>query len=147
MPGVLIRLNHIPAIGRPHRYHGCVGPHRRSNLLCVVRNQLRGLRCREVAVGVIAAVGISGQPCHPVGGKQPQRIPPLRAPRVGYLAAFKDDVIDGPVGEAAAHRESAMAAAQHDGGCLEYLRPLASGGVDSDVGWVGEDVEDRGMLL
>jgi hypothetical protein len=32
-------------------------------------------------------------------------------------------VIDGPVGETAAHRESAMAAAQHDGGCLEYRRP------------------------
>ena len=57
MPGVLIGLHHIPALDRPHRYHGGVGPHRRRDVLRVVRDQLRCLRCGEVAVGVIAAVG------------------------------------------------------------------------------------------
>ena len=101
----------------------------------------RRSRChRPAGIAVLAArVAVADRYSH---GSFP-RVP---EPHRGDLAAFKDDVIDGPVGEAAAHRESAMAAAQHDGGCLEYLRPPASRDVDNDVAWV-KDVEDRGMLL
>src|SRR5262249_48082469 len=74
------------------------------------------LPCAEVAVRVVTAVPIAGQPGHPVGGEQPQRVPPLRAPRVRHLCAFEDDVVDRTGGEAVADGQPAVAGTDDHGG-------------------------------
>jgi hypothetical protein len=150
-PGVLVGLDHVPTAGVPHGCHGGVGTHRRRGLLRVLLDELHDVGCGKVAVGVVAEVGVTRQPGHPIGGEQPQRVPPLGAPGVRYLTAFQDDVVDGTVGKAATHGQSAVSGTHHDGGCLQHDGSPASrrvsGQLDGDVGGVGEDVVDRRALL
>jgi hypothetical protein len=44
----------------------------------------------------------------PVGCEEPQRIPPLTAPRIRDLATLEHDVVDGAIGEEAARREAGV---------------------------------------
>lgn len=98
MPQVLVGLHQVSTIGLPHRHHGGVGAHGRRRLLGVALNQLDDVGSGEVAIGVVASVGVTRKPGHPVGGEQAQRIPPLRAPGVRYLTAFQYDMVDRTVG-------------------------------------------------
>ena len=56
---VLVGLHHLPAFGLPHRCHGGVRSHRRRRLLGVARDQLHDVGSREVAVRVVAALGVT----------------------------------------------------------------------------------------
>ena len=64
-------------------------------------------------VGIAGFVSETRESRLPVRSEQGERVPPLRPPGVGNVAAFEHDVVDGPVGHALAHREPVVATA-HD---------------------------------
>lgn len=67
-----------------------------------------GLVLGHEAVLVRAVVAVAGQPGHPIGREQPERIPTFGAPRLRHLSPLDDDVLDAPAGEGVAHRQARL---------------------------------------
>ena len=85
----------------------------------------------HVAVGARSLVAPAREPGGPVGCQEPQRLPAMAPPTLGDAAALEHDVVDVGVGEAAAHGETGLAGADHEGvggghwGLLAGVRPAA----------------------
>ena len=69
----------------------------------------------HVAVGVWTLVAPAGEPRGPVGGQEPERLPPMAPPALGDTAPLEHDVVDVGVGQAAARGETGLAGADHEG--------------------------------
>ena len=87
-----------PSSARPDRGDLGVRLHRRVDRVGVGGDVVDHLGHRHVAVGIVALVAVAGQAAQPVGREQAQRIPALRPPGVGDLAALEHDVIDRALG-------------------------------------------------
>ena len=83
---------------------------------------------RHVAVRLGTLVGEAREPALPVGGEQPERVPPLGLPRVRHLAALQHDVVDGTGGQPLAHRQTGMTATDDDRRDVACHGRPASGG-------------------
>ena len=73
---------------------------------------------------IVPRVAVAGKPALPVRGQQPERIPPLRLPRVRHLAPLEDHVVDRAVGEAPTHGESGVPGPEYDGGGSHGFLPV-----------------------
>ena len=118
VPVAPVRAHHVTVIVESDRIDRGVGFDRGGYDLGVAVEEGDGFGHVPVAVRVVALIVESGQPALPVGGQQAERIPALGAPRVGHRAALEDDMVDGALGQAAAHGEPRLAGADDDGGDL-----------------------------
>ena len=116
LPGALVGGHLVALASRAHRTHRGVGPHRGRYRLGVALDEGDGLGHRAEAVGIVALIAVAGQPALPVGREQAQRVPPLRLPRVGHLAALEDHMVDRALREAPAHGQPGMAGPDDNGG-------------------------------
>src|SRR6185437_13895088 len=80
-------------------------------------------RCGHVAVWVGAGVGPGGEPAHPAGGEQPQRIPAGAAPPFGDPSPLHHDMVGALPGQAAADRQPGLAG-PHDHGLHRAHGPV-----------------------
>ena len=127
-PGALVGDHVEASTTRPHVLDGDVRTDRRPETLPVGTEQRDRLVLGHEAIRVRAVVTMAGQSGHPVRGQQPERVPPLGAPRVGHLPPVEDDVVDPPPGEVVAHRQSGLAGADHhDWRSHHVLRPPRPG--------------------
>ena len=122
-PRLLVGLDDVPVVGAAHGGDRRVRLDGRRGLLRVALDERGDLRSGHVAVRVVAAVGVAGQPAHPVGREQAERVPALRTPRARHLAAFEHDVVDAALGEVAAHGQPAVARTDDDGGHPQHGTP------------------------
>jgi hypothetical protein len=116
LPVAPIRAHQISGIGAAHRRDCRVGLQRSRDRFRVALDEIDDFGNRAIAIGIAAVVAVAGQPALPVRRQQAQRVPALRPPRVGDLAALHDHVIDGAIGEAAAHGQAGMSCANDDCG-------------------------------
>ena len=114
LPFALVGGDAVAAVATTHRRHRRTGLDRGGDVLGVAGDEVDDLWHRHEPVGVVTLIGVAGEPALPVGREQAQRIPPLRPPRVGDLAALDHHVVDGALGKAAAHRQPAMAGPDDD---------------------------------
>ena len=66
----------------------------------------------EVAVGVVAVVGVAGQVDGPVGGDQAEAVP-ASAPGLRNPSALEDDVVDARVGQLMADGQAGLPGPDH----------------------------------
>jgi hypothetical protein len=75
---------------------------------------------RHEPVWVVAGVVVAWQPGLPVWGEQPKARPALGPPRVRHLTALQDDMVDGALGEAAAHGQAGVPGTDDNGRGLHH---------------------------
>jgi len=129
--------------------HGRGGPDRRADETGVAGEGGDDVGDGHESVGVIAGVGVAGEPGLPVRGEQPQAGPALGPPRVRHLTALEHDVVDRALSEAAAHGQAGMAGTDDNGRGLHHagVRSVAVRPARRAPWSGGHDVEDRRALL
>ena len=114
-PGRVRGRHDEPLVGRRERRRRRCAPRRGvegGGVVGEVGDQLGG---GHEAVGVGALVRPAGQAAGPVGGQEAEGLPAVAPPPLGQAAALEHDVVDGGVGEAAAHGEAGLAGADDEG--------------------------------
>ena len=112
LPGSLVRVDLVPVRAPLDPLDGGAGADRRP--VGVPLQVVDDLGHGHVAVGVGSLVGLAGQPGLPAGGQKAQRVPPLGAPALGHPSPLEDHVVDAPLGQAVAHRQARLPAADDD---------------------------------
>ena len=107
-PRSLVGLDAIAIVGRAHPGDRRVGPHGCSDRGRVVADRPDDLGHGHVAVRVAGDLRGAGEGSVPRRREQPQRVPALGSPRVGHLTALEHDMVDAPLGEAAAHGKAGV---------------------------------------
>jgi hypothetical protein len=104
----------ISPVRWPHRRDRGARAHGRGGHDRETRDEIDHLAHRHVAVRIGAVVAKAGQAALPVRREQPQRVPALAPPGVRNFPALEHQMIDRPLGEAAARREAGMPGADDD---------------------------------
>src|SRR5262249_27422518 len=74
-----------------------------------------GLGGGHVAGRIVAVVPPPREASGPVRAEELERIPPLRAPAVGYAAALEDDVVDGSIVQTVADSQTGRPGSDDEG--------------------------------
>ena len=110
-----VRAHDISRVCAAHRGDSRMGSHRSRDRLRIGHDEVDDLWQRAIAIRVVAVVAEARQPALPVGSQQTQQVPSLGAPAMGDFTTFQQDMVDGTLREAAAHRKSRVPRANNDG--------------------------------